>query len=126
MIPAGRVRARRESSCRSSGARRHANCGPRSRWADWYSSEGDGWYAWLLPGLPKTWTFCRVSLYTAVSRHGAEVFFAAADTETYADFIDVMITRLASYFEWIELWNRPNDPTSGIRGSTPIGGSSAK
>src|ERR1700761_1931985 len=23
-------------------------------WADWYSSEGDGWYAWLLPTLAKT------------------------------------------------------------------------
>ena len=20
-------------------------------WADWYTSEGDGWYAWLLPRL---------------------------------------------------------------------------
>ncbi len=28
----------------------------------------------------------------------------------YADFIDVMITRFGEHFEWIELWNRPDDP----------------
>src|SRR5207248_2547165 len=29
--------------------------------------------------------------------------------KSYADFIDVMITRFGRLFDWIELWNRPDD-----------------
>src|SRR5690606_33028300 len=29
--------------------------------------------------------------------------------KAYADFIDVMITRYGKYFEWVELWNEPNN-----------------
>ena len=30
--------------------------------------------------------------------------------KSYADFLDVLITRFGRHFEWIELWNEPNDP----------------
>ena len=30
--------------------------------------------------------------------------------KSYADFLDILITRYGRYFEWIELWNEPNDP----------------
>ena len=30
--------------------------------------------------------------------------------KSYADFIDVMITRFGEYFDWVELWNRAEQP----------------
>jgi CDP-paratose 2-epimerase len=30
--------------------------------------------------------------------------------KVYADFLDTVITRYGKYFEWVELWNEPNDP----------------
>jgi len=34
------------------------------RWADWYASEGDGWYAWLLPRLAQDVNILPCFLYT--------------------------------------------------------------
>src|SRR5690606_5988612 len=31
------------------------------------------------------------------------------EPKDYADFIDMMITRYGRHFEWIELWNEPNN-----------------
>ncbi len=78
-------------------------------WADWYTSEGDGWYAWLLPRLAADVEILPCFLYTPPSLGVAPKFSSPPRTpKAYADFIDVMITRFGSLFEWIELWNRPN------------------
>jgi CDP-paratose 2-epimerase len=78
-------------------------------WADWYTSEGDGWYAWLLPRLAAEVNILPCFLYTPPSLGIAPKFSSPPQTpKAYADFIDVMITRFGSYFEWLELWNRPN------------------
>jgi CDP-paratose 2-epimerase len=79
-------------------------------WADWYTSEGDGWYAWLLPRLAQEVQILPCFLYTPPSLGVVPKFSSPPLVpKTYADFIDVMITRYGDFFEWIELWNRPND-----------------
>jgi CDP-paratose 2-epimerase len=78
-------------------------------WADWYSSEGDGWYAWLLPRLAQDMNILPCFLYTPAPLGIVPKFSSPPRTpKAYADFIDVMITRFGQYFEWIELWNQPN------------------
>lgn len=80
-------------------------------WADWYSSEGDGWYAWLLPALAKEVAVLPSFLFTPPCLGTVPKSSSPPETpKFYADFIDVMITRFGKYFEWIELWDRPDDP----------------
>jgi CDP-paratose 2-epimerase len=45
----------------------------------------------------------------------------AGNLKSYADFLDVLITKYGKHFEWIELWNEPNDPASGTPSSTRRG-----
>jgi CDP-paratose 2-epimerase len=80
-------------------------------WADWYTPEGKAWYRWLFPRLGEA----KISLlpcfhYTPPSL-GIEAKTAAPPREpkAYADFLDVMITEFGEYFEWVELWNEPNN-----------------
>jgi CDP-paratose 2-epimerase len=81
-------------------------------WADWYSSEGDGWYAWLLPRLAQSVNILPCFLYTPAPLGVVPKFSSPPQTpKAYADFIDVMITRFGEYFDWIELWNQPNNPS---------------
>jgi CDP-paratose 2-epimerase len=78
-------------------------------WADWYASQGDGWYAWLLPRLAVDVNVLPCFLYTPPSLGVAPKYSSPPKTpKAYADFIDVMITSFGNVFEWIELWNRPN------------------
>lgn len=80
-------------------------------WADWYASEGDGWYAWLLPRLAREMCIVPCVAYTPPSLGMVPKFSSPPlAPKTYADFIDVMITRFGEFFEWIELWNRPDSP----------------
>jgi len=80
-------------------------------WADWYTSQGDGWYAWLLPRLAAEISVLPCFLYTPPSLGIAPKFSSPPKApKAYADFIDVMITRFGDLFEWIELWNRPDHP----------------
>jgi len=82
----------------------------RIGWADWYTSEGDGWYAWLLPRLAKDVRILPCFLYTPPCLGIVPKFSSPPQTpKSYADFIDVMITRFGEYFEWVELWNEPNN-----------------
>lgn len=81
-------------------------------WADWYTSEGDGWYAWLLPRLASEFNVLPCFLYTPPSLGIAPKFSSPPQTpKAYADFIDVMITRFGELFEWLELWNNPSQPS---------------
>ena len=81
------------------------------RWSDWYSSGGDGWYAWLLPRLAQEVSILPCFLYTPTSLGIVpKVSSPPQAPKTYADFIDVMITQFGDYFEWVELWNQPTNP----------------
>ena len=81
-------------------------------WADWYSSEGDGWYAWLLPRLAQDVNILPCFRYTPAPLGMVPKFSSPPQTpKAYADFIDVMITRFGRYFEWVEFWNQPTSVT---------------
>src|SRR5579871_2143960 len=79
-------------------------------WADWYTSEGDGWYDWLLPRLAKNVKILPCFVYTPPCLGIVPKFSSPPQTpKAYADFIDVMVSRFGGLFEWIELWNEPNN-----------------
>ncbi|HWE48314.1 MAG TPA: NAD-dependent epimerase/dehydratase family protein [Bryobacteraceae bacterium] len=79
-------------------------------WADWYTSEGDGWYAWLLPHLAKSVRLLPCFVNTPPCLGMVPKYSSPPQTpKLYADFIDVMITRFGDLFDWVELWNRPSD-----------------
>lgn len=98
-------------------------------WPDWYTSEGDGWYQWLLPRLAEDVRILPCFVYMPPSLGVAPKFTSPPRyPKAYADFLDVIITRFGNLFDWMELWNRPNmawdshmDPDWGIF-SEMIGG----
>jgi CDP-paratose 2-epimerase len=78
-------------------------------WADWDSAEGEAWYSWLLPHLANEVNLIPCVLYTPLSQAVAPRVSAPPwDPKAYGDFLDILITRLGHCFEWIELWNEPD------------------
>ncbi len=79
-------------------------------WADYYTPEGPAWYDWLLPRLAKEVEILPCFLYTPPSI-GIEHKTSSPPKgpKKYADFLDVFISRHGEYFEWVELWNEPNN-----------------
>src|SRR4051794_16172294 len=79
-------------------------------WADWHTPEGEAWYAWLFPQLARHVNVLPCYLYTPPSWGLAPKTNALPkDPRSYADFLDTMITRYGKHFEWLELWNEPNN-----------------
>ena len=79
-------------------------------WADWFVPGTMEWYDWLLPELGKQVEILPCFLYTPPS--WGEMPRTSAppkELESFADFIDVMIDRYGDQFEWVELWNEPNN-----------------
>src|SRR3954469_4476210 len=80
-------------------------------WADVCTPEGEAWYAWLLPQLARHVNVLPCFVDTPPGWGVAPKTSAPpGNLKSYADFLDVLITRFGRYFEWIELWNEPNDP----------------
>ncbi|MGE5611637.1 MAG: NAD-dependent epimerase/dehydratase family protein [Bacillota bacterium] len=79
-------------------------------WADWHTPQGQEWYAWLLPRLAKVVRVLPCFVYTPPSLGTAhKISSPPRDPKAYADFLDLMITRFGQYFDWVELWNEPNN-----------------
>src|SRR5690606_10362239 len=79
-------------------------------WADWYVEGTKEWYDWLLPELSKHVEVLPCFLYTPPSLGEAPKTSAPPrDLKSYADFVDVIIEHYGQYFEWVELWNEPNN-----------------
>ena len=79
-------------------------------WADWHLEGSSEWYDWLFPALAKHFEILPCFLYTPPSiGETRKVSAPPKDLKAYADFIDVMITRYGEYFDWVELWNEPNN-----------------
>ena len=79
-------------------------------WADWHTPEGEAWYAWLFPQLARRASILPCFLYTPPSWDLAPTTSAPPrDAKSYADFLDQMVTRFGKHFEWVELWNEPNN-----------------
>ncbi|MDQ6663018.1 MAG: GDP-mannose 4,6-dehydratase [Acidobacteriota bacterium] len=81
-------------------------------WADWNRSEGDGWYAWLLPRLAE-----QVRVLPCFTATPSPLGIAPKSSspprqaQSYADFLDAALARLGGNFEWVELWNEPDNPS---------------
>ena len=79
-------------------------------WADYYTPEGKEWYDWLIPTLVKQVNILPCFLYTPPSiGEKKRTSSPPKDKKAYADFLDVFITRHGQHFEWVELWNEPNN-----------------
>src|SRR5215213_5873235 len=79
-------------------------------WADWHTPEGEAWYAWLFPQLARQVRVLPCFLYTPPSWGVApKTSSPPSDPRSYADFLDQMITRFGKHFDWVELWNEPNN-----------------
>lgn len=79
-------------------------------WADWHAEGTQEWYDWLIPTLSKEVELLPCFLYTPPSiGEVAKTSAPPKDPKAYSDFIDQMITRYGEHFEWVELWNEPNN-----------------
>ncbi|WP_347158492.1 SDR family NAD(P)-dependent oxidoreductase [Pontibacter chitinilyticus] len=79
-------------------------------WADYYTAEGKAWYDWLIPTLAKEVNVLPCFLYTPPSLgERPRTSSPPRDKKAYADFLDVFITDLGEHFDWVELWNEPNN-----------------
>jgi CDP-paratose 2-epimerase len=79
-------------------------------WADWHQPGGKKWFDWLFDQLSKTLTILPCVLYTPPSI-GIKPKTSAppVNPKDYADFVDVVISHYGKYFEYVELWNEPNN-----------------
>ena len=79
-------------------------------WADWYVDGTEEWYDWLFAELDKHVEILPCFLYTPPSIGEMEKTSAPPkNLKSYADFLDTMINKYGQYFEWVELWNEPNN-----------------
>lgn len=79
-------------------------------WADWHTPGGIQWYDWLMPRLGAEFELLPCCLYTPPSLAIAEKTSAPPiNPKDYADFLDLVIKRYGEWFEWVELWNEPNN-----------------
>ncbi|GAB2762927.1 GDP-mannose 4,6-dehydratase [Salinimicrobium soli] len=79
-------------------------------WADWYVDGTEEWYDWLFEELSQHVEILPCFLYTPPSIGEMEKTSAPPkDLKAFADFLDIMIKKYGRYFEWVELWNEPNN-----------------
>lgn len=79
-------------------------------WADWYTEEGQEWYDWLIPKLAGELELLPCFLYTPPSLGiKPNTSSPPVNPKSYPDFLDTMITRYGIYFDYVELWNEPNN-----------------
>lgn len=79
-------------------------------WADWYREGTEEWYDWLFKELHNKVEILPCFLYTPPSIGEAPRTSSPPKyLKSYADFIDVMIEKYGDYFDWVELWNEPNN-----------------
>lgn len=79
-------------------------------WAEWYAEGSQEWFDWMIPTLSKEVELLPCFLYTPPSIGERErTSSPPKNLKDYADFLDAMITRYGDHFEWVELWNEPNN-----------------
>ncbi len=79
-------------------------------WADWHRPGGKEWYDWVMHKLGSQLQVLPCIAYTPPSIATRQKSSAPpCNPKDYADFIDTVITAYGDYFEYIELWNEPNN-----------------
>jgi CDP-paratose 2-epimerase len=79
-------------------------------WADSHLAQGREWFDWLLPRLAREVNILPCFLYTPPSKGvAAKISSPPRNLKDYADFVGEMIERHGEHFEYVELWNEPNN-----------------
>ncbi|MDQ3190637.1 MAG: GDP-mannose 4,6-dehydratase [Bacteroidota bacterium] len=77
-------------------------------WAEWSTPEGQTWFDWLIPKLSKNLSLLPCFL-PVLPKGIKKTSSSPVNSQEYADFLDLMITRYGIYFDWLELWNHQDD-----------------
>lgn len=79
-------------------------------WADYLTPQGPKWFDWLIPKLTERVEVLPCFTYTPPSL-GREPRTSSPPrrTKDYADFLDHALERYGRHFEYVELWNEPNN-----------------
>lgn len=81
-------------------------------WADFHAPEGQAWLEWLIPTLSAHVKILPCLVYTPPSIGLVPKTSAPPKyPEYFADFTDKLLQKYGAYFEWVELWNEPNNPS---------------
>ncbi len=79
-------------------------------WADWLRPDGPEWYDWLLPRLAAEVEVLPCFLYTPPSMGLRPATSSPPrDPKAFADWLDFVLDRFGKHFEYLELWNEPNN-----------------
>jgi CDP-paratose 2-epimerase len=79
-------------------------------WADWHLPEGKAWFDWLFNTLGEKLEILPCILYTPPSiALKPKTSAPPRNPKDYADFVDTIIREYGQYFDYIELWNEPNN-----------------
>lgn len=79
-------------------------------WADFHREDGPEWFDWYIPELAKHFEVLPCFLYTPPSI-GIEPKTSSPpkDYMEFGHFVDYMIHRYGDNFDYVELWNEPNN-----------------
>ncbi|CAA9246777.1 MAG: UDP-glucose 4-epimerase [uncultured Adhaeribacter sp.] len=79
-------------------------------WVDYIKPAGKKWYNWLIPRLAQEVTVlpCLQGTPPALGLK-PRTASPLINPRAFADFLDIIITDLGDNFEWVELWNAPNN-----------------
>lgn len=79
-------------------------------WADYHTPEGQDWLDWLIPVLSEHVHILPCLLYTPPSI-GVEPKTSAPPKypNYFANFTNEILQKYGQYFDWVELWNEPNN-----------------
>lgn len=84
-------------------------------WADYHRPGGPEWYDWQMDRLRESGLELLLSVWhtppsISLDPHRGSSSVPPARTRDYADFIDLVIQRWGDAFQFLELWNEPNNP----------------
>ncbi len=78
-------------------------------WADFHADQGR-WYDWLIPALASKVEILPCLHFTPPSLSATgRTSGPPRRPRDYADFVDLVLDRYGDRFEWVELWNEPNN-----------------
>ncbi|GAB0116499.1 SDR family NAD(P)-dependent oxidoreductase [Acidisoma sp. 7E03] len=79
-------------------------------WADYRTDGGEAWYTWLLDMLGSRFDLLPCLHYTPPDLAiNGRTSGPPRDLKLLADFVDLIIDRHGNSFEWLEIWNEPNN-----------------
>ena len=81
-------------------------------WADWHTEGGREWFEWLMPRLAEEPNLDLLPCfnYTPPSLGVTPMTSAPPrNPKAFADFVDAFVGRYGDGFEYLELWNEPNN-----------------